>query len=123
MTPVHRMDSGVVILTEDAALTRVMAFDALIEAEFRVMEAIEAEEALGLLRSQADDVELLITDIHMPGPIDGLELARQVHRQWPWIMLLIVSGQVQPTSAEMPVGSHFLSKLYDPNHMVARVQE
>jgi CheY-like chemotaxis protein len=112
-----------VIVAEDDALIRMMAVDALANAGFVVIEAAHADDALTILTTRADQVHALFTDIHMPGTITGLELAHHVCGQWPWIALLVASGKARPTPAEMPPGSRFLSKPYDPDHMVQHVRQ
>ncbi len=101
----------------------MMAVDALTNAGFTVIEAVHADDALSLLAHQADDVKALFTDMHMPGTMTGLELAHQVRVNWPWIALLVTSGQVRPLRDMMPSGSRFLAKPYDPVHLVQHVRE
>jgi DNA-binding response OmpR family regulator len=54
----------------------------------------------------------------MPGQMSGLELAHHVRRNWPHVALLIASGQDKPLSAALPDGSIFLTKPYNPHHVV-----
>jgi two-component system, response regulator PdtaR len=117
------LSSLIVVVAEDEALIRMMAVDVLTDEGFEVIEARHAEEALTILKSQAADIQLLFTDIHMPGPMDGLELAHHARSHWPWIALLLASGKARPTLAEMPAGSRFLSKPYDADHVVTHVRE
>jgi two-component system, response regulator PdtaR len=114
--------SKMVLVAEDEALIRMMAIDALCNAGFRVLEAQHAHDALALLEAQADGIHLLFTDIHMPGSMDGLDLAHHVHGQWPWIALLIASGQRQPMPAELPPGCRFLPKPYDLDHVIGHAR-
>ena len=77
-----------ILVVEDEPLLRFNAADALEEAGFSVTEANNAETALELLETRCD-VQVLFTDVHLPGSFDGMELARQVHRRWPHILLAI----------------------------------
>ncbi len=52
-----------------------------------------------------------------------LELAHHVRRRWPWIALLVASGNFRPSPDAMPVGSRFLPKPYHPDHVVKHVRE
>ncbi len=115
--------SLVVVVAEDEALIRMMAVDALTGAGFVVIEAGHAAGALAVLASQSNGVHVLFTDIHMPGPMNGLELAHHVHNRWPWIAVIMASGKARPLAAELPDGSRFLSKPYDPVHIVKHVRE
>ncbi len=104
-------------------LIRMVAVEVLTVAGLVVIEAAHAEEALAALETQAADVHVLFTDIHMPGSMNGLELAHHTRHHWPWIALLISSGRVRPELIEMPPGSRFLAKPYDPNHMLTHIRE
>ncbi len=112
-----------IVVAEDEPLTRMVAVAALTEAGFAVIETEHADAALVTLQSQAADIHILFTDIHMPGSMSGLELAHHVSTHWPWIGLLIASGQAKPEISELPSGSLFLAKPYDPNHAVAHITE
>jgi len=100
----------------------LMAVDVLTEAGFVVIEACHAEEPLIALRSRPEAIHLLFTDIQTPGPMNGLELAHFVRITWPHVALLIASGACLPCAAKLPVGSIFLTKPYDPDHVVAHAK-
>lgn len=115
--------SLVVVIAEDEPLIRMMAVDVLTDEGFEVIEATHADEALAILEAQAANIHMLFTDVHMPGSIDGLELAHHARTHWPWIALLVASGRAKPQADEMPARSRFLSKPYHPSHVVAHVRE
>ena len=64
-----------------------------------------------MLQSRGD-VRLLFTDVQMPGALDGMDLAREVHARWPRVLLVITSGRIRPSQAEIPDDGRFLSKPY-----------
>lgn len=113
----------VVLVAEDDVLIRMMAVDALTDAGFVVIEAVQADEALGLLIAQAVVIHALFTDIQMPGAMTGLELAHHVRDQFPRIALLVASGNSRPSPEAMPTGSRFLPKPYNPDHVVQHIRE
>ena len=113
----------VILVAEDDMLTRWMAVDALTDAGFNVINVAHAADALSVLALRADQIQALFTDIHMPGGMTGLELAHHVRSHWPWIALLVASGNWRPAPEAMPVGSRFLSKPYDPSHVVKHIRE
>lgn len=113
----------VVLIAEDEPLIRMMAADALSDAGFDVVEAEHADGALAILQAQAGSVHVLFTDVHMPGSMDGLQLAQHTHGHWPWIAVLIASGQARPTAEELPVNSRFLKKPYDYRHVIQHLRE
>jgi CheY-like chemotaxis protein len=65
----------VILLVEDEVLVRIVAADVLEDAGFTVLESTNAEEALRLLETRPD-VQVLFTDVNMPGALDGREHAK-----------------------------------------------
>ena len=110
-----------VLIAEDEALIRLMAVEALADAGFHIIEAEHTDEALAVLKAGADEIDLLFTDINMPGSMNGLELAHYVHSLWPRVALLIASGNAQPTRRELPPGGRFLTKPYAMDEVVEHV--
>jgi two-component system, response regulator PdtaR len=111
-----------VLVAEDELLIRMVAADVLTDAGFDVVEAGHAEDALTVLQDRQGAIHLLFTDIHMPGPMNGLDLAHHVRRVWPHVALLITSGEKRPQSARLPAGSVFLTKPYRHDHVVAHAR-
>jgi YesN/AraC family two-component response regulator len=66
--------------------------DRLREAGFRVVEACDGDEALELLQHDALDVRAVISDIKMPGSMDGIELARVIRSKYPLAKIILMSG-------------------------------
>ena len=111
-----------ILVVDDEPMLRILAVDILIEEGFTVAEAENAKVALGVLEAQAN-IHVLFTDIQMPGAINGMELAHQVHARWPHILIMITSGRERPSAAEIPAQGHFLAKPYSPNELVRGVNE
>jgi two-component sensor histidine kinase/CheY-like chemotaxis protein len=98
-----------VLVVEDEMVLRMRAVDIVEDAGFTPVEAVNADEAIAILESRSD-IDLLFTDIQMPGSMDGLKLAHAVHDRWPSIKIILVSGQVKPSDAERPADSRFFGK-------------
>src|SRR3982751_1866628 len=111
-----------VLVVEDEMMLRMRAVDIVEDAGFTPLEAVNADDALALLESRSD-IELLFTDIQMPGSINGLKLAHAVHERWPSIKIILVSGQVTPGESERPVDSRFFGKPLEMQEMIAELQE
>ena len=96
----------VILLVEDEVLVRMVAADVLEDAGFTVLESTNAEEALRLLETRSD-VQVLFTDVNMPGALDGLGLAQTVHERSPGVGILIGSGRIglPPASCRRGPGS------------------
>jgi len=80
-----------VLVVEDEALNRALMVESLSDAGFQVHEAESVREAESLL--SADGYHLLITDIHMPGDANGLDLAARTHQAEPDLPILFVTGR------------------------------
>ncbi len=114
-------DPPVVLLDEDEPLVRMTAADGLEEAGFHVLEAANADVALKVLEVRSDEVQVLFTDVDMPGSMDGMALAEQVHAKWPHILLLISSGYARPHPDEIPDHGHFVPKPYRAATVVGHI--
>jgi CheY-like chemotaxis protein len=76
---------------------------------------------VAILESRSD-IALMCTDIQMPGSMDGLELARAVHERWPSIKIIVVSGQLNPPSSDLPPCSTFFGKPLEAGQMIAQMR-
>ncbi len=111
----------VILLVEDEVLVRMVAADVLEDAGFTVLESTNAEEALRLLETRSD-VQVLFTDVNMPGALDGLGLAQTVHNRAPEVGILVGSGRIRPSPAELPPGTRFIAKPYAPSALTDAVR-
>jgi two-component sensor histidine kinase/CheY-like chemotaxis protein len=111
-----------ILVVEDEMLLRMRAVDMVEDAGFTPVEATNADDALAILESRSD-IELLFTDIQMPGSIDGLKLAHAVRQRWPLIKIILVSGQLKLTDDDKPVDSRFFGKPIDVKQMIAEMQD
>src|ERR1700712_306109 len=112
---------SVVLVVEDEMVLRMRAVDIVEDAGFVPIEAVNADEAIAILESRSD-IDLLFTDIQMPGSMDGLKLAHAVHDRWPSIKIILVSGQVKPSDAERPADSRFFGKPLGVEQMIGELQ-
>jgi CheY-like chemotaxis protein len=110
---------AVVLVVEDELLLRVRAVDMVEDAGFTSVEAVDADEAVAILESRSD-ISLLFTDIQMPGTMDGLKLAHAVHQRWPWIKIILVSGQLP--DLDIPDESCFFGKPLEGKLMIAQMR-
>ena len=111
-----------VLVVDDEELLRLNAADLLEDHGYKVLEAENAAAALKVLET-LPDVRLLFTDIQMPGKLDGMDLARRVHARWPNVLLVITSGQISPTRAEIPDDGRFVAKPYRASELLGQVND
>jgi DNA-binding NtrC family response regulator len=112
-----------VILVEDEPLIRMIAESVLCDCGFQVFVATDAYEALRILESEAIHIQVLFTDVNMPGAMNGVTLAHYVRRHWPWISELITSGRGSSANTDMPEGSRFIAKPYDLDKVVNQIRD
>jgi CheY-like chemotaxis protein len=122
LAPSATPDPVSILIVEDEVLVRAFGAGLFADAGFRTIEAANSDEALHLLGGDSK-VNLLFTDVNLPGAIDGLALARQVSRRWPHTGIIIVSGQSMPQPHELPAGARFHRKPYDPDIVVRHARE
>ena len=101
----------VILVVEDEPLVRMFLADALDDAGYKVFEAVNADEAVTLLQARPD-IQAVVTDIEMPGSMNGIGLARAIRERWPGIGLVVTSGRVRPGSDDLPADVAFLAKPY-----------
>ncbi len=111
----------VILIVEDDPIVRVVAAEFIAEQGFEVLEAENANAALDLFNARSD-IELLFTDINMPGKLDGLALAREVARRWPQVLLIITSGRGS-LGYSLPATGEFIAKPYDFDKLAERIAE
>jgi two-component system, response regulator PdtaR len=111
MVPISRPSPVTVLVVENEALVRLALVDWLEEEGLVVLEACDADQAIALLNTHPE-VELLLTDIRMPGSMDGIRLAHGVRNRWPTVKIIVVSGLVNTQQSELPVDTVFIPKPY-----------
>ena len=111
-----------VLVVEDEALVRIVISDHLRDDGFDILEAANANEAIVLLETHAD-IQILFTDIDMPGSMDGLELSAIARHRWPLVRIVIASGQGLLDIVDLPEGGLFYSKPYDHDLLARSFRE
>jgi CheY-like chemotaxis protein len=110
-------DLPVVLIVEDEPLIRMLAVDAFVDHGFLVLEAEHAAEALRVHETQAQ-VDVLFTDVNMPGALNGIDLAERLKAKAPELRIIITSALpiLRPVD-HLP--ARFFSKPYAPHDVCA----
>ena len=111
----------VILVVEDECLLNIITSDDLRSAGQEVVSAYNADEAIDILEHRSD-IGTLVTDIDMPGSMDGLELAATVHDRWPPVHIIITSGRTRPSRSQMPQDSRFIPKPWRVSDVVDAVR-
>ena len=113
MTRLGPIKSTTVLIVENEAILRMELSGRLASMGLTPLSAANADEAIVLLDAHPE-IELLMTDIAMPGSMDGARLAHHVRRRWPPVKIIVTSGYSDTSLADLPRGAHFLAKPYWP---------
>ena len=110
-----------ILLVEDEPLTRQVTARYLAQAGFQVEVAETGEEALEFLRGDGHCVDWLLTDINLPGAINGWVVGAEYHLNHPLRPVLYVSAFASPSSPQ-PADGVYISKPYSPAMIVDTIR-
>jgi CheY-like chemotaxis protein len=82
-----------ILVVEDEPLIRMILVEDLVDAGFEVREAASGDEAFHLLKTIHPPLQVLVTDIHMPGQRDGLVLGAHVRQTQPHVAVIYTTGR------------------------------
>ena len=111
-----------ILVVEDELFIRMSAVGILQDEGFLVLEAMNSAEALDVLLRHAE-TNILMTDVRMPGLMDGLALVAQVQIDHPSIRSIVVSGNASAEQARNAGASGFVAKPYLAKTMVQAVHD
>lgn len=111
-----------ILVVDDEPLIRLGLVSLVEEWGHEPLEAGNAAGALVCLERDSG-IALVITDVDMPGAMDGLALARHAATRWPLVRLIVCSGKVALDRAELPAGARFLSKPFRDDLLLSAIEE
>jgi len=109
-----------ILVVEDEPVLRIVLADGLRAAGFAVVEAAGAEDALSCLRAGVP-VDLVFSDVQMPGTLDGLALAHRIRCDYPLLPVVLTSGHARLES--LGDARPFIPKPYDVDRVVVALRE
>ncbi len=107
-----------ILIVEDDQLLRLLTVDIVEEAGFTALQADSADKAVAILEARSD-IALLLTDLNMPGSMDGLKLAHAVRNRWPPIKIIVVSSRMP--DCVLPTYSRFFIKPYHSKKLISEI--
>ena len=110
----------VVLVVEDQVIIRMGAVDLVHSAGYEAIEASNADEAIAILETRSD-IQLVFTDVQMPGSMDGIKLAHHIRNRWPPVRLIVASGKAIMQESSLPEGSRFFAKPYHDGRIVEAI--
>jgi CheY-like chemotaxis protein len=114
------MAKPIVLIVEEDALIRMSAVHMVEDAGYTVVEACNADEAIGILERHSD-IRVVFTDINMSGSMDGLKLAHAIRNRWPPIHLIVASGLNMQD--KLPAKGRFVRKPYTAKDITTALDE
>ena len=108
--------SETILLVEDEAPVRRVIKQALSHLGYSVLQASDGREALDIWNSHSEQIELIITDMIMPGGMTGADLTKAVRKERSEVKVMISSGY-SPETLESLNHVDFLQKPYDLDHL------
>ena len=105
-----------ILVVEDEPLVRAYVADVLRDQGYDAVEAENADAALELLKS--DEFNLIVTDIEMPGTLNGIELAWASEARNPHLPVVVMSGRMLPRRSDLPTGARFVAKPFAPETLL-----
>jgi CheY-like chemotaxis protein len=105
------MSRPAALIVEDQPFVGMVASDILRESGFETFHAYDARAAVVLL-DEHPEIELVVTEAVLPGPVDGLELARHLSRERPDVQLVVTSAERDFAQSDIPQNARVLRKPY-----------
>jgi len=126
ITEVPRGHGEHVLVVEDEPALREIVCEVLREYQYTVSEARDGDEALRRFEEALNPVDLLVTDLVMPGGTTGVELARKLTAANPQLRILFTSGyssEIVGSDSPLERGVPFLAKPYEPSRLLVLVHQ
>jgi CheY-like chemotaxis protein len=113
-----------VLVVEDEVLIRLVIADYLRECGFKVYEAATALEAIEILESDKAAIDLVFSDVRLPGEMSGFTLAQWVRTNRPGVPIVLTSGDARKSEAakELCENEPFFAKPYDVQRVVSHIR-
>jgi DNA-binding response OmpR family regulator len=118
-------DAAVVLVVEDEVLIRMAVADYLRDCGYVVLEAGDAAEARTVLLQGGHDVDVVFSDINMPGAMNGFGLARWVREHLPGVAVILTSGVTSAAreAESLCLAGPLLAKPYDHAALADRIKQ
>lgn len=112
--------AGTILFVEDEAFVRDVTCEVLQSAGYRILPAKNTAEAMRLYEQNKDEIQLLISDVVLPGET-GWALACKLRRQNPFLNILLVTGYAEQMGLKEAKPEEFLAKPFSTETLLRRV--
>jgi CheY-like chemotaxis protein len=109
-----------ILVVDDEPLIRFNLVDFFEEQGFEVFEAEDADQAITVLEANPS-IQIVLTDVQMPGSMNGVKLAHHIRDRWPPTLLVVASGAIMVGEADLPSQAMFISKPFHPSFILGEL--
>lgn len=123
--PAEVNGSETILLVEDEHTVRLLAYEILADRGYTVLEAPNGEEAIQISESYEGEIDILVTDVVMPG-MSGKEVAEHILRRRPKLKVLYMSGYTDNSIVHHGVldsGVFYIQKPFTPDGLARKIRE
>jgi CheY-like chemotaxis protein len=117
-----RGEGQTILLVEDEPILRELAHAILEDAGYKVLDAEDSQGAFDVWEQHAEKIDLLLTDMVLPGGMSGRELALELQQRKPSLKVIYSTGYSQEKLESQTEPDHFLQKPYPPETLTRAVQ-
>ncbi len=117
---------GTVLLVEDEKSVREVVSSVLRLHGYRVLEADDSESALSLFNKFKRDIDILITDVMLPGKLNGVQIAKSLRDERPELSVLLMSGYIQEAirkRSSLPENTSFIPKPFTTRALLQIIKD
>ena len=117
--------SPTILVVEDEVLIRLVIADYLRDCGYKVHEAVSGEEAIAILQAPEVSIDVVFSDVEMPGSMDGFALARWVRANKPGMEVILTSGieRSADIAATLCEAGPLMKKPYSSQDVVDRLRQ
>ena len=116
------MSTKKILLVDDDSDVRTVVRDALEESGYQIWEASDGSEALNIWKTNAAQIDLLLTDMAMPGSLNGRQLADRLRREQPGLKVVFMNGHILDMAGIIQAPGFFLQKPFSPVNLAEIVR-
>ena len=118
--------TATLLVVEDEPTVREISVAILVDLGYRVLEAADGEEALRIFGAHADEIDLLLTDVVLPGDLRGRALAERISALKPEILVVYMSGYTENSivhHGRLDEGVHLIAKPFKREQLARKLAE
>ena len=110
-----------ILVVDDEPLIRMNLADFFEDEGYEVHDAGNADAAIAILATNPT-IRIVLTDVQMPGSMDGVKLAHYIHERYPPTLLVVASGAVKLKEIDLPEHTMFVAKPFDPRFLLEEIE-